>query len=503
MSQLRGFDEIYVISDIHMGGRRGFQILREVDRLARLIDHVGTVRPAGEVALIFNGDVIDSLAEDIDGYVATRAAPAMMERIYQNFAPIWDALTRLLNQPGRRVVFVTGNHDIEMALPDVERSIRARIAGADLARNGSLTFATHGAGYACQVGRARVYCTHGNEVDDWNIVDYGALSELGNALNAARDIDRDKWVPNAGTRMVVDVMNRIKNQYPFVDLLKPETKIVLPVLFVLDPDLVKGLNVRDAFNIGWGKLKGRFQTRGLLSPGDEDPDGVVDAATAAEVALDEFLGDNLRTMVSGGPSALSADPDEMLLEAEDIVRGGKVPVGDGSEEGTLGWFQMAVDRVRGVDKVDALRNALLDWLEDDDSFSLDKRDETFDKITARVTPEVDFVVTGHTHLARAIAIDASRFYYNCGTWIRLIRFTRRLLEDREAFAGMFDVLKSGSMEAIDKAKVYGQPLVLDTTSTVRIALEDDTTVGQLLRVEDAPRDSVKLVVLPGTEFRKS
>ncbi|MCK7508687.1 MAG: hypothetical protein MZV70_34755 [Desulfobacterales bacterium] len=49
----------------------------------------------GQVGLVLNGDVIDSLAEDTSGYVAADEAETMMTRIFddQAFAPIWDALT--------------------------------------------------------------------------------------------------------------------------------------------------------------------------------------------------------------------------------------------------------------------------------------------------------------------------------------------------------------------------------------------------------------------------
>ena len=52
-------DEIHIISDLHMGGTAGFQILGETRRLAAFIRWVAKQRPEGRVALILNGDVID------------------------------------------------------------------------------------------------------------------------------------------------------------------------------------------------------------------------------------------------------------------------------------------------------------------------------------------------------------------------------------------------------------------------------------------------------------
>ena len=69
------FNEIYVVSDIHLGGRRddqdNFQIFNRGERLGNLIRHIAGQRVGEDVALVLNGDIIDSLAEDeVAGYVA-------------------------------------------------------------------------------------------------------------------------------------------------------------------------------------------------------------------------------------------------------------------------------------------------------------------------------------------------------------------------------------------------------------------------------------------------
>ena len=102
-NSLPQYDELHVVSDIHMGGRPGFQILKEGKRLADFIRWVGQQRPDGRVALVLNGDVFDSLAEDIQGYVAADEAVTMITRIFndQTFAPVWDALKNFVSLSGR------------------------------------------------------------------------------------------------------------------------------------------------------------------------------------------------------------------------------------------------------------------------------------------------------------------------------------------------------------------------------------------------------------------
>ena len=111
------YDELHVISDLHMGGEcADFQILRETKRLAGFIYWVAEQRPGGRVALVLNGDVVDTLAEEIGGYIAVNNAVAAVERIIKDnsFAQVWDARTRW-QKPNRTLDVVIGNHDIERA----------------------------------------------------------------------------------------------------------------------------------------------------------------------------------------------------------------------------------------------------------------------------------------------------------------------------------------------------------------------------------------------------
>ena len=63
-------DCLYVISDLHMGGSTGFQIMNRGTRLGRFIDKIAQESPEARVGLVINGDAIDTLAEDFDGYIS-------------------------------------------------------------------------------------------------------------------------------------------------------------------------------------------------------------------------------------------------------------------------------------------------------------------------------------------------------------------------------------------------------------------------------------------------
>jgi UDP-2,3-diacylglucosamine pyrophosphatase LpxH len=495
------FDEIYVVSDIHMGGETSFQIFNRGARLASLVRHVAKERPDDEVAFVLNGDIVDSLAEDmVPGYVALDAsgAVAMMERIYADpaFAPVWDALGEFVRTRGRTLVFVIGNHDIELALPPVEASIRERLCGGEAAANERIVFATHGGGFGCTVGTSRVFCTHGNEVDDWNTVDFSALGQLANAMNAGRRPDAADWTPNAGTRLVVDVMNEVKRRFPFVDLLKPETKPVVATLLTLDPGLVRKIELGSAYSVLRDKVRGRMETSGLLSAHDELETASPELLAAS--AAEELLGRGLAEAIARQDDTF--DEDDLLLSAESALAQGKSPsdaIDDEAPE-TLGWTDIVSGWIGRIDKVEALRRALSDWLGGDATFEIGEKDETYERILARVGPEIDYVVTGHTHLARAIEFAPKRWYFNCGTWIRLLRLTKEALADEKTFRkSAYDAFESGRMEDLDDAKIPGPGgkklgLVLDRTNVVRISDADGTVTGALLRVQGGDGRAVKL-----------
>ena len=148
MSDFPEYDEVHVISDIHMGGKPGFQILRETKRLANYIGWVGGQRPGGRVALVLNGDIFDTLAEDIHGYVAVDEAVDTVKRIMgdPSFKGVWKALADFVKLEGRTLVIVIGNHDIEIAFPTVQRFIISKLAGDDLKARARIEFSTTGCG---------------------------------------------------------------------------------------------------------------------------------------------------------------------------------------------------------------------------------------------------------------------------------------------------------------------------------------------------------------------
>ncbi len=511
------YSELYVVSDIHLGGRRdahdNFQIFNRGERLGNLARYIAEQRKDENVALVLLGDIIDSLAEDeVPGYIAADSDTAlrMMDHLYQDssFRPVWDSLGDFVNIPKRHLVFVVGNHDIELALPVVENSIRERLAGGNENAQARIHFATHGGGFGCRIAGARIFCTHGNELDKWNWVDYSPLGQLANAINAGRTVDMSKWKPNAGTRLVVDVMNAIKRRYPFVDLLKPEVAAVAAVILALDKEVFDHVDLEEVFPLLRDKKQGELVTKNLLGPTEMYPSSVPPSVTANEAA-EQLLGPSLREAIQDErKSTGGAFEDDLLLAAEEAVSEGtsatKMAASEGAPE-TLGIWDIVAGWVGLVSKEEGLRRALKDWLKDDTTFEVDKEDEYYRTMKERVGDQIDFVITGHSHKPRALKLDGSRYYYNCGTWIRTLRLTKEVLDDAEAFEkNVWPRLTSGKMEALDEAEIPGPegkmvPLLYDRTNVVKISAQGNSAVGELLRVtDDKEKGSVKLDPEPET-----
>lgn len=509
------FDALYAVSDLHIGGRPGAQIFNKGNRLAAFIEHVAKDRPRDEVALVLNGDVIDPLIDAAPGnYMSLDAGTAlrMMGQLYEEpaFKPVWSALAALLATPRRRLVIVLGNHDLELALPPVQHWLRQRLAGDAAAARERILFSTQGAGYACLVGDASVFCTHGNEIDPWNWVDYNALGQLANLVGAGRRVEAERWPANAGTRLVIDAINRVKRAYSFVDLLKPEAAAVLGVLIGLRHEALRHVDWNTIVDVVRGRLHGRRVVGGVLGEADDHPaeDGPSDLVSL----LGPRLRKELATPILG---------DALMLAALQDVESGRVPGGhddDGPE--TLGRGTRAyavVSAMLGwVEPAEALRRALCDLLRDnDDAHTVTTLDNEDRKLCEHAAADLDFLVAGHSHLARAAARPDRGWYYNCGTWARLMRLERAHLADPRVFADhVWPKLTARVADGEDAFKALDEgastppdtgipALLLDRTMAVRIAASDGVTIGSLLRVSDAAHGAVHCEPEPNTTFRRS
>ncbi|MDI2073053.1 metallophosphoesterase [Bradyrhizobium sp. Mp27] len=429
-------ESLHVVSDLHLGGDVGFQIFGSTDELAWLIDHVATATSPGTHGLLINGDIVDFLAEGPSRYFDPDGAVAKLDSVWQHFEPIFAALQRLLDTPDRLLMINLGNHDLELALPWVRAHLTERVTKGSASAGARLLLVTDGTGVRCRVGSAKVLALHGNEVDGWNVTDHERLRRIGR--NCQFGLPFDSWTPNAGTQMVIEVMNQIKRDYPFVDLLKPETGGVLPILAALRPGVHRKL--LDLAGIAGRKAWDLTRMRG----------GFLDAETPAA-----FPAEGYRPAPVFAAPAPARSRETLLRDVESAWRQGIAPISlvRGTQDQQLGFWSATQDFVTGRPKHEVLREAL-EHLDHDRSFDPAAPDDTFRELDSMVGVEIDLLLAGHTHLERSVPRSRGRgHYFNSGTWARLIRVEPAVRQNEAAFKSLFSVLNGGTMEVLDNARI--------------------------------------------------
>jgi UDP-2,3-diacylglucosamine pyrophosphatase LpxH len=458
-SDLLECDELHSISDLHLGGDPGFQAFGMTEELEGFINYLADKQIQGDgrrLVLVVNGDFIDFLAQEPPCYFDLYEATTKLRRITgdQSFSPVFQALRNFVAKPDRTLVINMGNHDLELSLPWVRNTLVDVLAGDDLGRCSRTVIAADGTGVRCRVGAANVLCLHGNEVDPANYCDYEKTRQIIHDLRRGRQIEQ--WVPNAGAQLVVDVMNDIKSVYPFVDLLKPSAVAVVAILLVLDPSYVA--RVPRLFRPAMRMVRGQVQARKAL--------GLLEAEEQAENLPFAFDYEQRLSLASAMPGEATIEAFPLSLQdrrdrreklaidlldfAEDrFLRGqdAMVLVDQAGALNQLGMYGAVVNFVRG-NKIEALRQAF-ERLDRDRSFEVNTRDDTFRRLDKQIGPDIECIITGHTHLRRALRRACGRgYYFNTGTWARLIKLPSRV-NNSENFRKMYHAFEKKSIEELD------------------------------------------------------
>jgi UDP-2,3-diacylglucosamine pyrophosphatase LpxH len=470
------YGELYSISDLHLGGiSPKNQIFCHGKRLKTFVERLAA-KP-GPLVLVIAGDLFDSLPylTGTGAYIAIDSAVDIIERVMTNasFAPVFEGLRSFIGQDGHELVILIGNHDLEIALPETQERLLAQIA-PDSAARGRVRFSTNGGGFRCRIGSSTVYVTHGNEADPWNHVDHEALRRAAHARMLGQAFNAREWVPNAGTKLVIDVMNTIKETHPFIDLLKPETRAAVRTLSVLAPKTLWALF--DALPAFAEAASAHAGTHVVLGPGRQ--------VLAEAPPVVRLLGEASRSVSQAGGLQTAALHDRVTQ----LQQTGKRPVDLVSDDGgTLGYPRAWWDWLTGRDPAEALRDALRDWVQDDESFNLKDSDSVCRGILSQVGTGVDVVITGHTHLPRWItAQDRNLVYLNAGAWARVIGLRKEFLENADAFRPIHEALKASDLNVLDATHVtlgaVDLPLVLDATAAAHVVERKNGTLAELVRV---------------------
>ena len=364
---------LFVISDLHLGGmpggegKPGFQICPPATQavLGKFIDDLPARTASSDVRLVLAGDIVDFLAEEpFQAFTADpKQAQSKLCHILEATSLVWDALKRFVTERDGAVTLMLGNHDIELALPDIRPLLLARIGP------GRVDFIYDNEAFRF----GGVLIEHGNRFDEWNAVPHGALRRVRSQQSRGVPVVPDfPGVP--GSRLVTEVMNPLKKKYAFVDLLKPEDAGALPILAALGAG-----GLREAW-----KFFQQFRQTWSIDY-DEDREPLDQELIAAGGGEDQQLFDLAQDIAQGG-SATEVGAASKLLVAEALFR---------ALRGVIGKHREAFDVAREKDTY---------------------------LVPARRAARAGFqvVVYGHTHLAKRVPLadneQALPVYLNTGTW---------------------------------------------------------------------------------------
>jgi UDP-2,3-diacylglucosamine pyrophosphatase LpxH len=419
--------ELFVISDLHIGGKhslepgdRGFRVNTHVDVLTRFIEEIGArARVTGyRTELVINGDFVDFLAEEVPTDALRRSfigdqcnAVATFDAIAARDKVVFDALRALL-AGGVALTVILGNHDIELSLPLV-RARLAEVLGAGPAPGYKFVYD----GEAYVVGD--VLIEHGNRYDSWNVVDFDRLRRFRSQCSRRMDISVDtRFFPPAGSELVERVMNPIKEDYPFIDLLKPETDAAIPFLLTLEPDFASIANGVELARLGRAASK-----HGLMAPAQPAQPGDIAGGPPAEVMLGSLNRVLARRLGGDEKSELVA----LIDEAQRQARASREEIAGGFANRALSFL-----RLKTSASYDARLKILLKTLralQDDKSFdrSVETGKDYQAAVEAMAAKGFSAIVFGHTHLAKDMEVHGVR-YLNTGTWADVMRVPPEIIQ---------------------------------------------------------------------------
>jgi UDP-2,3-diacylglucosamine pyrophosphatase LpxH len=474
------FLKVFVISDLHLGGRPhseakegsiGSQICSSYGELTAFIDSIATQIVEYEpIELVVNGDIVDFLMED--DYDSNVDAPPWLpdeNKIIEKLDIIiqrtregkqrgpFDAMSDLLGNGGH-LTFILGNHDIELSLPKVRNHLEVNVFGKY--ENGRFKFIYDGEAYV----KGDLLIEHGNRYDSWNIIDHSALRQERSMLSrglGAHMLERDTgyFSPPPGSVLVSKVINKVKQHYRFVDLLKPEDKAVIPILFVLHPNLKHIMKFI---------LQGFYQAdNDFLTPTIPNNNGQLstegrpqnfDLSESLKIALGDESNDFFSVPSDTGSQLGASDIWERVKTLSNNIDI---------------WIDDQFNVFKDASQNQLLYTALKCWR---NKLSIDQNREEpqYESAAKELANNLNLrcVVFGHTHLPKEIEVIKDKnekfIYLNTGTWADIMEFPVGVLDGdavhSDVFANFIGDLKNNKLdEYITKKLCYAEINLADNS----------------------------------------
>jgi UDP-2,3-diacylglucosamine pyrophosphatase LpxH len=222
-----------VMSDLHLGtGVQSGQLnphedFFEDDRFAELLAHYDAQAGAdAELELILNGDIFDLLKVKIGGLwpteITEEIATEKLRLCLEGHPKVVHALRRLLAGARRRIVYLPGNHDLDMWFTAPQELFKRYVAPGALSER--VRFITAGDTYSLPEG---IQIRHGHQLDRIHRIDY---------TRVVRELSDGRRILDLpyGSLWILEVLNPAKELRNNVDRIQPFRLFIIGSFF-FDP----------------------------------------------------------------------------------------------------------------------------------------------------------------------------------------------------------------------------------------------------------------------------
>jgi UDP-2,3-diacylglucosamine pyrophosphatase LpxH len=209
-----------VVSDLHLGTGVSEGVLNPLEdfyydeRFAELLEHYDKKLSDGtQIELILNGDIFDLLKVQLHGRWPTEITQEVAEqklRLCLDGHPRFvSALRSFLSNPDRRLVYLPGNHDLDMWFTAPQELFKRYVAPGEAAER--VRFITSSDTYFLPEG---IQIRHGHQLEHIHRVDYRHMTRKRKDGTEVLDLP---W----GSLWILEVMNPAKLIKQHIDRVQP------------------------------------------------------------------------------------------------------------------------------------------------------------------------------------------------------------------------------------------------------------------------------------------
>ncbi len=380
----------------------------------------GRTRPDEAIELVIAGDVIDFLAIEQDGQTdawtgePARAVAKLRKAVGGTDAIVYAALAKHV-AGGHGLTVLVGNHDLELALPDIQSALCEALR----CRPGAIHFVDDGR--AWRLGGALV--EHGNRYDDANLNDWTSLREIA-ASQSRGETPLSELEPSFGSQLVHKVVQKYKQSFEFIDTLQPQGVLVAYLMAALEPGLLDHL---PALLRVWRGQSRQARNADGAAPKHKTSRGAA-VPTSAAPPPEALFGPEMDTsrldLLFGLTSPTRVRRGEVSAVVREMLRPGDMALLSYLNAGT------PVPRPR----LELVQATLAEMTWGDRSLELDGPTGPYGRAAERLrrSTGAQVVVMGHTHQARHIGPPELAEYINTGTWADLVRVPNDVLAASDA-----------------------------------------------------------------------